>query len=66
MNLDELMQSIAADYPHPYAETYRIGFDHGVERVGKAINEVLGKDALAKVLEHIKQKPERAKAQGEE
>ena len=54
MDFEQLMRSIGHEYEHPYTEAYKVGFDHAVEKVGKAIHEVLGYEALAKVTAHIK------------
>lgn len=54
MNLDELMQSIAEEYPHPYMESYKVGKEHGIELVGNAIHKALGYQALATVTAYLK------------
>lgn len=53
MNFEELMQSISDEYPHPYTESYKMGFSAATDKMSYAIIESLGKDALKKVLAHI-------------
>lgn len=54
MNFEELMQSMSDQYPHPYTESYKMGFKAASDKMSHAIIEALGKDALRQVLEHVK------------
>lgn len=54
MNFEDLMKAIEHEMPHPYTESYIMGFEHATEKMTKAIVEALGMEASEKVLAVLK------------